>query len=435
MAEVVGGFLMPHVPSIPLGGYGEDPEKKAAVDNAFAQISKRVTELEADTVIIIGDDHYENFGPNCIPTCLIVTGDVDISAHARTLGIEGGPIANNEPLARHILDTGYGDDIDWAFAKSLAVDHSVGVPHHMSVKMLSGVKTIPIYLNCVVQPIIRSRRAYQIGQSILRAVQSWSGDERVVLFGTGGISHWVGAPKMGHVNEDFDHRILDMVAKGDVDGLIALPDQVILGEAGNGALEIKNWICALGAMPAGTTAETIAYEPIPQWVTGCGFFRTQGGGVTGQGRSMVRNDTAQSDKVIGAAVTGCRLVFGTWNIFFGLVFYLEFIPQPMGHGELTPYLNQTLIDTHLFHVVKAIEIVVGLSLLMNRAVPLMLCVYFPITFVIFFVNLFLEDFVFGPMIAFIYLGVHMFMMWAYRKYYLPMLAWRASISPGVSLPQ
>lgn len=270
MAEVVGGFMMPHVPSIPAGGYGESPEQKAASDSAFEHIAKRIKELQADTIIIVGDDHYENFGPHCIPSCLIVTGDIDLSAHAQTLGMEGGAIPNNEPLARHILEVGYAEGIDWAFSKSLGVDHSVGIPYYMSVKRYPEMNIIPIYLNCVVQPFIRSQRAYQLGQSMLRAVQSWAGKERVVVFGTGGISHWVGGPGMGHINVEFDHRVLHMLEKGDVESLIALSDEMLLTEAGNGALEIKNWICALGMLPD-AKAETLAYEAIPQWVTGCGF--------------------------------------------------------------------------------------------------------------------------------------------------------------------
>lgn len=143
-----------------------------------------------------------------------------------------------------------------------------------------------------------------------------------------------------------------------------------------------------------------------------------------------------SDKTISLAVHILRTLFGLWNLFFGLVFFFDIngavfvIPQPMGHGELTPYLNQTLIDTDLFHVVKAIEIVVGILLLVNRAVPLSLCVYFPITVVIFHVNMFLEEFALGPVIAVIYLVVHLFLFWAYRSYYRPMLVWRASVTPG-----
>lgn len=146
-----------------------------------------------------------------------------------------------------------------------------------------------------------------------------------------------------------------------------------------------------------------------------------------------------SGKSFSVAVHILRVLFGVWNLFFGLVFFFHaagsmfVIPQPMGHGELTPYLNQTLIDTGLFHIVKAIEIVVGVLLVANRAVPLSLCLYFPITVVIFVVNMFLEDFgLVGPVIAIIYVAVHLFLFWAYRSYYQPMLAWRASIKPGMS---
>lgn len=145
-----------------------------------------------------------------------------------------------------------------------------------------------------------------------------------------------------------------------------------------------------------------------------------------------------SDKIFTVSVHVLRTIFGVWNLFFGLVFFFDaagsmfVIPQPMGHGELTPYLNQTLIDTGLFHIVKAIEIIVGVLLVTNRAVAFSLCVYFPITVVIFVVNMFLEDFgMVGPIIALIYIAVHLFLFWAYRSYYMPMLAWRTPIKSGV----
>lgn len=269
MAEVVGGFLMPHNPMLGIRPPVGDPKQQESVFQAFDYISNRLKELDVDTVIIIGDDHYTNFGPHCIPRYLIVTGDVD-GPIEDWVGIARGPIENNEALAKHILHTGYAQGIDWAFAKALTVDHAVAIPHHLVVKSVPGLRTIPVYLNAAVAPVLDNRRAYQIGQSMLSAVQSWSGDERVAVFGTGGISHWVGSAGMGRVNPEFDHRILDMVQAGDVEGLIALPDETVLQEAGNGCLEIKNWICAMGAV-ADAKAEVIAYEPMPEWVTGMGF--------------------------------------------------------------------------------------------------------------------------------------------------------------------
>ncbi len=131
-------------------------------------------------------------------------------------------------------------------------------------------------------------------------------------------------------------------------------------------------------------------------------------------------------RLLDASVGVLRTLFGVWNLFFGIVFFFNWpIEQPMGHGALTPYLNQTLIDTGLFQIVKAVEIVVGLLLIFNRAVPLALCVYFPVTVVIFVVNMFLEDFAAGPFIAVIYAAVHLFLFWVYRSYYQGMLAWQA----------
>lgn len=134
-------------------------------------------------------------------------------------------------------------------------------------------------------------------------------------------------------------------------------------------------------------------------------------------------------KLTNGLITALRILFGMWNLFFGIVFFTDFpIEQPMGHGEMTPYLNQTLIDTGLFHVVKVVEIFVGLMLIFNRAVPLALCVYFPVTVVIFIVNMFLEDFgMIGPIIAVIYAAVHLYLLWVYRHFYRSMLVWQADL--------
>lgn len=270
MATMVGGFLMPHLPTIPSGMLLDDPDVRTRFYGAFDRITERLRELDVDTVIIIGDDHYEAFGPNCIPSCLIVTGDIDVSDHVELLGMPKGLIPNHPAMARHILETGFNDGIDWSFAKYLGIDHSVAVPYTMTAKKIAGIKVIPVYLNDVVMPVIRSRRAAQIGQSIRKAVDGWHGSERVAIFGTGGISHWVGSPGMGQINEEFDRKILGLVEAGDIESLIALPDRQVFEEAGNGAIEIKNWICAMAAVPGAQACE-ISYQPVAPWVTGCGF--------------------------------------------------------------------------------------------------------------------------------------------------------------------
>jgi len=47
-------------------------------------------------------------------------------------------------------------------------------------------------------------------------------------------------------------------------------DDQVLEEAGNGAWEMKNWLCMLGCM-GDSTGKIIAYEAVPEWMGSCAF--------------------------------------------------------------------------------------------------------------------------------------------------------------------
>ncbi len=269
MANIVGGFLLPHDPLITGEPDAPSPEQKKAVLDAFSHITERLRALEVDTVIVVGDDHYTVFGPHNLPRYLIAVGEVDGPAE-NWIQIERAPIKNNTALASHIMQFGFDNGFDWAVAKDITVDHSVTVPVHLSLRALPEVRTIPVYINSGVEPLISSQRCYQLGQMMAKAVESWQGDERVAILGTGGVSHWVGMAQMGHVAIEWDKKIMDAVERGDHQALMDLSDSEIIEDAGNGALEIKNWLVALGFMGDGV-GETIDYVPVNEWVTGCGF--------------------------------------------------------------------------------------------------------------------------------------------------------------------
>jgi protocatechuate 4,5-dioxygenase beta chain len=272
MAMIAGGFLMAHVPLITGAPEVADQKQVARVMSAFSEIGNRVRELAATTAIVIGDDHYVLFGPHCLPSMLIAIGDLEGPVEP-WLRIERGPVENNQPLAEHIMNTGFDRGFDWAVAKTLTLDHAMMVPYQL-VARPNGMKIVPVYLACGVMPVIRPRRAYELGQMIRQAIETWPHNERVVVFGTGGISHWVGSREMGRINPEFDHFVLSCVETGDAESLIRLQDDYILENAGNGALEIRNFICAMGVMASAggkLTGRTICYEPMPEWVTGVGM--------------------------------------------------------------------------------------------------------------------------------------------------------------------
>ncbi len=266
MARLVGAFSVAHVPLIASQPGVAEKRQLDRVMEAFARIRARMTELEVDTAIVIGDDHYTVFGPHCLPNLLIGIGDVD-GPHENWLGHKRAPIANNPGLATHIMEYGRDHGFDWAVAKTLTVDHSLFVPYLKVIKDLDNVKMIPVYIAAGVEPLIKPKRCVQIGEMIRDAVDAYAGDERVAIIGTGGLSHWVGMPQMGKVNVDFDQRMLDMIRRRDIDAMLALSDEYVLETAGNGALEYRNWLVAMGAVKE-YDMELLCYEPITQWVTG-----------------------------------------------------------------------------------------------------------------------------------------------------------------------
>jgi protocatechuate 4,5-dioxygenase, beta chain len=267
MAQIVGGFCVPHDPAATAFPELGDKKKVRAVLDGFARVGRRIGELEADTVIVVGDDHYALFGPHCLPNFLIAIGDIE-GPEEPWLRIDRYPIPNNAPLAEHIMNYGFEHGFDWCVAKSLTLDHGTMVPVHLCVTPNAGVRTIPIYTAAGVTPLLRTRRAVQLGRMIRDAIEAFPGDDRVVVMGTGGLSHWVGMAEMGKVNPRFDQEVLDYVRSGDAEGLASLSDEYVFAQGGNGAFEIRNWIVAMAAMPGRIRGEMICYEPIPEWITG-----------------------------------------------------------------------------------------------------------------------------------------------------------------------
>lgn len=282
MGKIVGGFWMPHDPVMFVAPKAPPEAQRDAVWQAYADCARRLAELEPTSVIIVGCDHYILFGTHCLPRYVIGTGDVD-GPIDRLPGLQRRVVTNHHALAEHIVAHCDASGIDWSVARSFTVDHSFSIPHQLVVQaaeqlMGKTLPSIPVYLACGVDPYISLKRSADLGRQLRAAVEAFDADERVVIIGSGGISHWVGTVEMGKVAEDFDREILALGVKGDLDALCAYRDEDILRRGGNGAMEIRNFACAMAALeqPVG---EVIAYEAVPAWVTGLGFLQLKEGRV------------------------------------------------------------------------------------------------------------------------------------------------------------
>ncbi|WP_033964365.1 hypothetical protein [Sphingomonas sp. Ant H11] len=266
MGKIVGGFMMPHDPTVFI-----NPKKldNSHLMDAYAEIRRRIVALGATSAVIVGADHYILFTPKCLPQILICLGELNGPVD-QLPGLPGRPIPHNAALAGYIFDHAQDVGFDLAVARSLGVDHAIGAPAHLCLPEDGSVKTVAVYMASGVAPYLRLRRAHAFGAMVKAAVEAANDEERVVVLGSGGISHWVGTGEMGRTNPAFDRMVLDAIVAGDADSLLALTDEGILREGGNGAMEIRHFLAVMGAMPGGS-GEVIAYDAWEGAVTGLGF--------------------------------------------------------------------------------------------------------------------------------------------------------------------
>jgi hypothetical protein len=130
---------------------------------------------------------------------------------------------------------------------------------------------------------------------------------------------------------------------------------------------------------------------------------------------------------MNSTVTTIRLLVGVWMLWNGINHWAHWTPQPM--GDKSHYLHLALMQSGLFAIAKMVEIAVGLSLLVNRMVPALLVVSFPVSVIIAWMALVIED----PRPAgTILLLSHAFLLFAYFPHLYPMLVWKARPLRGLS---
>ena len=89
-----------------------------------------------------------------------------------------------------------------------------------------------------------------MGRSVHQALASWQGDEKIVVIGTGGLSHQLDGERAGFINPDYDRFCLDNLSV-DPDALTGDSIEDIVRLAGTQGVEVLNWIAARGALGPG----------------------------------------------------------------------------------------------------------------------------------------------------------------------------------------
>lgn len=118
-----------------------------------------------------------------------------------------------------------------------------------------------------------------------------------------------------------------------------------------------------------------------------------------------------------------RVIFGGWWLYSGLMHFLVPSWQPLGQEQAAIDFTVALIDSGLFEWIKAIEVILGITLLANRFMPATIIALTPINIVILYWNFVLDEgvveYVFGALSAIFNLVI----AWPYRALFWPLLGW------------
>lgn len=269
MAKLVGSFAAGHAPNIARSWDTMKPESRGWLTQHYHEMGRRLSALEPDVLVIHSTDHWVNFFLDNMPAFCVGIGEEH----------EGPPepfmkpvfpletLPGHASLGRHILDYALNNNFDPSYSRRLKLDHGMCVP--IWCTGLDPIPPIiPVYMNLVEKPFPTPQRCLAWGHMLRESIESYPDDLRVVVMGTGGLSHSIGETTMGWIDEPFDSACIELF-KSASDDKFAADLETMLERTGNGGAELRAWAVAHAA--AGSQGfDLIGYSPMPDMLIGCG---------------------------------------------------------------------------------------------------------------------------------------------------------------------
>ena len=248
-----------------------------------ANLRKYLAEARVDVLVTIADDQQNLFFFDCMPAFAIYKGETiknykpdpnrqvpEYSAAARwgTRPVDADEEYPAHPeLALHLVKSLIAQEFDATYLQEPRDGREwAGGFTFVNRRLMpeGSLPMVPVMLNTYYPPNSPSaKRCWDLGVALAKAIESWDSDQRVCVVSSGGLTHPI-------VDEELDRRCLDLMVKGDKEGLSAIEEEVFV----LGTSEIKNWITGSACMEtAGFHMNVLDYIPGYRSVvaTGCGL--------------------------------------------------------------------------------------------------------------------------------------------------------------------
>ncbi|HZL96420.1 MAG TPA: class III extradiol dioxygenase family protein, partial [Vicinamibacterales bacterium] len=200
MARIVGGICTSHIPAIGNAiarGLQDDPYWQPFFAG-YPPVRDWLERVKPDVAVMVYNDHGLNFFLDKLPTFAVGAApeyrNADEGWGLPTLA----PYPGHPQLSWHVIESLVNDEFDITSCQEMFVDHAFTVPLAL---LWPGdrrpVKTVPVAVNTVQHPLPTPARCFKLGHALGRAIASYPEDLRVVVIGTGGLSHQLDGERAG----------------------------------------------------------------------------------------------------------------------------------------------------------------------------------------------------------------------------------------------
>jgi 2,3-dihydroxyphenylpropionate 1,2-dioxygenase len=296
---------MSHSPLLNLPG--PPPDLLDDIDTACKQAREFVADFDPELVVIFAPDHYNGFFYKLMPPFCIGTAANGVGDYGTYAGRLDVPEAIASACAKAVLGAG----VDVAISTCLEVDHGAVQPLEKLFGDATARPVVPIFINSVATPLGPLQRSRVLGAAVGNHLATL--DQRVLLLGSGGLSHDPPVPTLATatpealhrivegrpltaeqrlarqgvviaaareladgrsdrqpINPAWDHRFLEIVDSGRLAELDEWSNSFITHEGGNSGHEIRTWVAAFAALAAlGPYRTTVRYyRPAAELIAG-----------------------------------------------------------------------------------------------------------------------------------------------------------------------
>lgn len=273
MAKIVGMLTTSHVPAI--GGaiaknLQQDAYWKPFFDG-FIPVRKWLDETKPDVAVVLYNDHGLNFFLDKMPTFSVGAApeyhNADEGWGIPTLA----PTRGDVDLSWHLINKLIDREFDITTCQEMLVDHAFTIPLKLFwPQSPCPIPAVPVCINTVQFPLPSARRCYAFGQAVGDAIRSWDSNKKVVVIGTGGLSHQLDGERAGFINKDFDLKFMDSMIN-DPAWATQFSIHELVEKTGTQGVELLMWLAARAAVP-GTLKKIHSNYHIPISNTASGLM-------------------------------------------------------------------------------------------------------------------------------------------------------------------